>query len=202
MPRVNTVVARASKRERNCTKCSEPIEVGQAVHNWTRRNYPTQYMHVACGFPKPSQLYSRKTASIEDLLQDADFTFSETLSEEYGPGDEYEIDTAHVTSVLEEIADVAESVGEEYEESADNLPEGLQQGYQAEALRDVAERLRSWADELRQTEFETSVELSELLPDEGLDTWRDDAQGEVDAAIDSIIEAANDAVGEMPEYEG
>jgi hypothetical protein len=202
---VHSIVARAAKRSRSCAKCGQPIEVGQSVYRWARKtSYGgiTYYQHVACGQPKPSQLYSRKTAQIEDLLQDADFDFTEELSESAQPGDTHEIDTSHVESLLGDIADVAESVGDEYGESADNLPEGLQQGYQAEALRDVAERLRYWADELRSLDFETSFPLRELEEDEDLEDWRDDMQTQIDDAISKIISDAQDLTADMPEYEG
>ena len=202
MPRVHAVIARAAKKSRSCASCFKPIEVGDPVYSWTRRNWPTTYQHQACGFPKPSQLYSRKTAVIEDLLGEADFSFDDALTEDDEPGGTHEIDTAHVESVLGDIADVSENVADEYEESADNLPEGLQQGYQAEAMRDIAERLRDWADGLRSVDYDTTIELRSLEDDEDLVDWRDEMQDLLDNAVNAVSEAAQDAMVDMPEYEG
>jgi hypothetical protein len=151
--------------------------------------------------PRPSQLYSRKTAVIEDAILDADFTFTEELPAEAQPGESHEIDTSHVEEVLSGIADVAESVGEEYEESADAMPEGLQQGYQAEAMRDVAERLRDWATDLRDKDFDTAVELRDLEDGEDMESWRDEMQDVLNEAASKLSDEAQEAVGEMPGYE-
>lgn len=203
MPRVHSILARAAKRERRCAKCGEDIKVGQAVYKWTRRNWPTAYQHQACGYPRASQLSSRKTAVIYDAIQDADFALSEALPDDAAPGGSYEIDTTPLTDQLSEIADIAESVGAEYEESADNLPEALQYGMQAEALRDVSERLNDWAQELRDLGFDdATIEFRELEEDEDMNEWRDAMQDEIDTLADNLSEQAMDALSEVPEYEG
>lgn len=205
MPRVHSVVARAAKRPRSCARCGKEIEVGQAVYRWRRklsRGGITFFQHQTCGRPRPSQLYSRKTAQIEDAIQDADFSFSEELSPASMPGESHEIDTAHVMGILEEIADVAEEVGGEYEEGADAMPEALLYGSQAEAMRDVAQRLQEWAAELRNMDFDTTVELRELIEGEALDDWRVNAQIVLDEAIQRIADEAQEATNDMPEYEG
>ena len=206
MPRVKAVIARAAKRDRSCARCGKSIEVGQSVYTWARKTSyggTKYYQHQDCGYPKPSQLYMRKTAQIEDVLQDADWSFSETLAQDALPGDTHEIDTSHVEGVLGDIADVAESVGDEYGDSADALPEGLQNGYQADSLRDVSERLRDWAQELRDHSFDDkTVELRELEEDEDLDSWREAMQEEIDAVIYNISSEAEELTADMPEYEG
>lgn len=203
MPRVHFVHARAAKKERRCARCGEPIEVGQAVYKWTRRNWPTAYQHQGCGYPRPSQLSSRKTAVIEDILHDVDWSFTETLDENASPGDTHEIDTSHVQQLLEEVADAAEEVGSEYSGNADALPEGLQYGSQAEAMRDVGQNLEQWASDMRYHTFDdTTVDLRELEENETPDEWRVAMQEEIDDACNRISEEAEELTQDMPEYEG
>lgn len=203
MPRVHTVVTRAASKPRSCARCGEPIEIGQTVYKWTRRNWPTAYQHQACGYPRASQLSSRKTAIIDDAIQDADWSLGEIELGDAAPGDSFDIDTAHLEEILGGIADEADNVASEYSESADNLPEALQYGAQAEALRDVSQRLEEWASDLRSPSFDnTRVELRELDDDESIEDWRDEMIELINETAEALSQEAQDLVTEVPEYEG
>lgn len=154
MPRVHTTTKSRQGKTYDCVKCYKPITAGQTFYWWKKRVGGTYRQHTECGYPRPSQLSGRKTAVIEDALQDLNlgevkvelpegFEIQET-------GNAYDIEDAveQITAALADVASEARSVGEEYEASADNMPDSLQQGYQAEAMRDVNQRLQDWAEQL------------------------------------------------------
>jgi len=174
--------------------CSEPIVPGQEFYTWKKRYGGTSYIHTMHGYPRPSMLSNRKTAVIEDAIQDF-------------PGSVEDVEA--IKDALQSIADTARDVGSEYEESADNMPESLQQGYQAEAMREVAQELETWADELE------SWEPDNEEPDEDAarDALEEDEHGDADAVdaklndlrqewLDEELSNAQDKLGELPEYQG
>lgn len=217
MPRVHRVITRASKFTRSCRGCSQPIEVGQEVYNWKQRFGSTQYRHVTCGYPKPSELSNRKTAVIEDAIQDIDLSHwadaEELLTAAGDDATSVELPVDVIRDALADVASEAESVGEEYQSGADNMPESLQYGSQAEAMREVAGELQEWAGRLQ--DFDPS--LSDVdLPDRpdredaeddeehetAMQDWREEAVSVIEAAIEEAAGEANDLLGEMPEYQG
>jgi hypothetical protein len=210
MPRVHTKTRnRGGKHVYTCSACHKPVEAGESYFTWSRRfgrMGRTYYRHVACGRPRPSELSGRKTAIVEDAMLDAENAidaWSEELPE--FPTDTLDLDTSDLNSALETVADEAVSVGDEYEEGADNMPESLQYGSQAEAMREVADELRQWADELRSwAADDTQVTLPDpaAYEDKPEGSWENDAQGVLDEALDAIREEARSAMEDMPEYQG
>ena len=161
MPRVHTRTKSTRGRPTfPCRACSEPIKPGEKFYTWKKRYGGTSYMHTSHGFPKPSMLSNRKTAVIEDMTQD----FPSSVES-----------TDEISEALQAIAETARDVGQEYEDSADNMPESLQQGYQAEAMREVAQELETWADDLESWEPENDS------PDE--DDYQETDQEAYQAAI-------------------
>lgn len=171
MPRVHTTTKSTRGRTYACIKCGKDITPGQTFYWWEKRFGGTYRQHTACGYPRPSQLSNRKTAQIEDVLQDLDLTsISYQLPDGFEPqeeGNAIDIDQVveQITEALSDVASTARDVGQEYEASADNMPESLQQGYQAEAMRDVAQRLEEWADQLEDPCSSGSTAVD--LPDPG-----------------------------------
>lgn len=213
MPRVYTKTARAAQTARLCRYCGKEIEVGHIFHQWQKRYGGKQYCHVACGFPRPSWLSGRKTAVIEDMILDVskeldewDASLMDAL-EDGKPADSVEIpgwdDLAEMLSPLSEAAN---EVADEYEEGVDNLPESLQYGSQAEAMRDVAERLREWAYQFDsyQPNENTVVDLPDREEYDDDDSWLADAESIFDDAVTALRDEAKDALNSepVPEYEG
>lgn len=165
MPRVTRHTARQSTKDRRCRGCGGPIEPGNEYYLWEKRYGGPQFRHVPCGYPRPTELSNRKTAQIEEAIQDADFSSCDTEED--------------CQALLENIAQTARDVGEEYRDSFNNMPEGLQQGGTAQAMEQVAEELDSWADDL-----------------EG---WSWDGQ---DDDIEAMQDAAREMLDNMPEYQG
>jgi hypothetical protein len=216
VPRVTTHTARASKYERRCRRCGQPMEPGQRYYFWSRRVSPENYQHVDCGFPRPTQLSSRKTAVVEEAIHDAqtemgnwspgsfDEVYAELFSNGVVPSPEtMELDTSDLLAALEAVADAAGEVAAEYEEGADNMPDSLQSSPTAEAMRAVAEELESWQDELRSWEADnTQVELPEPANFETPKDWHDASEQMWDEAVEEARQSAMDAMDNMPEYQG
>jgi|SRR5215471_20303901 len=177
-----------------CSACREEIKPGETFYTWQKRYGGPQYRHVKCGYPRPSQLSNRKTAQVEDAIQDAHDTIG-GLTVELTTEGTYEGSLIEdITGSLEAVADEAESVADEYESSADNMPEALQYGSQAEAMREVADELRTWADELRSwtpSEDEPDIQGNAIEQQDALDTWANDMKTE-----------ATDQMADLPEYQG
>lgn len=198
MARVYTQTARKSKYERRCTGCGEPIEPGQQCYNWSPRLSGKRFRHVSCGYPRPTELSNRKTAVVQEAAEDAQTAISEwspELPEVDENTTELELDCSDLESVLEDVATQAEDVAQEYEDGVSNMPDALQYSPTAEAMNEVAEELRSWADDLRSPDFETTVYGE---GPEGETDW----QQAWDDALDAARSAAEDKLGDVPEYQG
>lgn len=189
MPRVDTRTKTTRGRsEFPCRMCSEPIVAGQVYRTWKSRVSGRSYMHASHGQPRPSMLSSRKTAQIEDAMVDADFSREDSVE--------------GLTGILEGIAQTARDVGEEYRDGADNMPESLQYGAQAEAMREVAEELEAWADQLEawEPEADEPIESDDPLA-EGEEERLEERR---EAWLEEIRQEARDALDNepMPEYQG
>lgn len=223
MPRVAIRTrSKGGHKEYRCSGCGKNVEPGEKFYTWSRRfgrSGQTYYQHVACGYPRATQLSSRKTAAIEDAINDAQKAISEWSFDyeltfaEFKEGGSIEIETDDIDSIIEDVASEAQSVGEEYESGADNMPESLQYGQQAEAMREVASELEDWADRVR--DWDNSVDTSVEIPDPGEfptevgsegdvdeEAWLEAAQTALNNGIDEIKEAASAAFEDMPEYQG
>lgn len=211
MPRVHTATKspRATKKPYVCTGCREEIVAGQKYYTWSRRFQGPRYRHVSCGFPRPTELSDRKTAQVEEAIGDAETALqgvSWTLDETDEPGGTVDLGdvVSQISDILSEVGGIAEDVGSEYESSADNMPESLQYGYQAEAMREVAGELSDWADNLNSwsPSAEESIELDELGDDGDRETWASEAQDKIDEAVTALVDEANEAMQDLPEYQG
>lgn len=214
MPRVYTKTAKASKKDRSCTGCREQVEPGQRFYSWTRRFGRTgreYFRHVGCGYPRPTELSSRKTAQIEEAIADArptldGFVDVEGLAIEWTPDEamSVEVDYSELSSVLDDIAGVANEVAAEYTESHDNLPENFQQGSTGQAMEDVASELEDWASSMDgwSPSAETTVDIDPIGPNETVDEWLDRAKGKVAEALEALQAEAGELLDGMPEYQG
>lgn len=211
MPRVYLKTKSARGKVYDCRACGEPITEGQQFYQWSRRfgrSGMTYFKHAACGRPRPTELSSRKTAALEEAVNDASPTIDQwapAMPEDVA--DEGAHDTSDLKEALEAIADTAEEIGQEYQDGFDNMPEGLNQGDTAMAMEDVAQRLDEWVSELR--DWEPDEEMPEyperdqyVAGDEGDQLWRDDCEAAFDQWVENTRTAASDAIQDWPEYEG
>lgn len=201
MPRVYRKTKSTRGKDYSCAKCGKKIEPGTDYYEFTKRFQSPNRRHVDCGYPKPSDLSSRKTAIIEDAIQ------ALSLGDHVPEADDWGAFVEAIVADLSSVADEAESVGDEYESSADSMPDSLQQGYQAEAMRDVATRLRDWADELREfgpdsDEPDMPDQTDEDMDEDAEQEWQEACNVAIDDWADEVRGKAEDMLGDMPEYEG
>lgn len=210
MPRVTTHTKnRGGKAVYRCTKCGQDIHPGTRYFEWSRRfgrSGSTYRRHVDCGYPKPSELSSRKTATVEDAMQDARSViaaWSPEFPTDHDPNDTLDVEIDEITSAFGEVADEADNVGQEYSGNADNMPEALQYGEQAEAMRAVGEELESWAQDLRDWEPDNvTVDLPDYDEADDREEYDDACRQAFDDLVESIREQAESAMDDLPEYQG
>lgn len=159
MARVKTIKsARASKIERKCATCGKSIEVGDTYKKVGLKTGPRssikRFWCATCQ-PKASQLTTNSRMStlygVQESLDAAIAHFNGDLG-----------DLDDLKSQFESGADEAEAVADEYEEGADNMPENLQQGSQAEEMRNKATAIREWAETLRNVDWPEAPATDEI----------------------------------------
>jgi hypothetical protein len=178
------------------------IRVGDSYYTWARKNIGVYFQHVTCGYPRPTQLSSRKTAQVEEAIADAEKQIGDWAPEigaDFTYGDGYD----DVTQALQSVADSAREVGQEYQDGFDNMPEGLNQGSTAQAMEEVAQELDGFADDLEQFSPNTDEpELPDRDDGEDDDDYRDRCQQALDDWADEVRSEATEKMSEMPEYNG
>lgn len=162
-----------------CGKCGTTIEVGQP-YKWIEPHGRGQLVRcAACPTWQVWEYSSSLSARIAEIQYNNDPSGVE-LNE---PGD--------MTAWAADAASAARELAEEKEESANNMEEGFGHETSASAeLRDVAEQLSAWADELE------NLEELELPTGEEEDCEQCDGTGEIDTPIDGGAESRNEPCAE------
>ena len=191
----------------NCTAESRVIKPGDRYYEWTRRNQAPSRQHVSCGYPRPTQLSSRKTAVIEESIGDAQNeigAWDPAIPKNVSGEESYEIETDELDSILSAVAESARDVASEYEDGVSAMPDSLQSSPTAEAMNDVAQRLNDWADEIEDWASSASTSVDVPSPDsfDNEEAWRDALESAHSEVVEEIRGAAESALEDMPEYEG
>lgn len=155
--------ARKSGKTRKCLRCGHEVQVGETYRSAEPRYGPIK---IWCKdhHPKRSELTSTKLAAVYDA------------QDEFNPNVYASVDD--LKEALNEIASVVSEVADEYQESIDAMPEGLQEG------SPVAEDMREKVDVLQ--EYASSLE--DWDPD---DTGEDDDEDGLESAREQAQEAVN-----------
>lgn len=181
-PDAPVTVKEVAPRRRACRRCGHEIQVGEAFKYFSKRYGGTTF-YCAAHSPRPSEMTSGKTAqllAIGEALEDA-------VADAETPED--------VKTALEQARDDAESLKDEYEESATNIVDGFgHETYQSEELAEKASEIETWMDELESAI--SQVDVDELEQDEG-ESDEDFEQRKSDA-LDEARSAAEDAQSSMP----
>jgi len=157
--RINTVAA-ARKEQGTCQSCGKPIEVGQS-YRWIKFRYAgTRKRHSTCPSFRPSDMTNAKYGQVYAAMESAEDAL-DGLSE-FDSLDE-------VQEILNDCAEQAREVGEEYEESASNMESAFPNGApKIDEIRESAEACEDFA-----TTLEDALGSSE-------DWNEDDARREVE----------------------
>ncbi len=141
MPRV-TKVKKARKAIPN-----SGIEVGDTYFWWKFKNGPKMASKEP---PKPWQL--TRSAFLQGVYQIQDDISNLTTTD---------LDS----SWIEDITTRIREVGEQCQESLDNMPENLQYSPTAELLQERVDAMECWADELENIEIPDMVSLVDEIQD-------------------------------------
>lgn len=190
------VVQKARKDQGVCDRCGVKLSAGES-YKWVglRPSGPGSHLKkkrcTSCPTWRQSELVFSKRAGIYAAME----SWEDFLDNGFDTPDE-------VQSALEEVANQVREVAGEYEESADNMEDGFGHAtYKSDELREIAETLEGWADEI-----EYAIDSLPDAPDEDdPTTWGsyepdDDADDdERDEAFDQAMDEWRDEVRQLSE---
>lgn len=165
--------ARAARTPRRCISCGHEVQPGEPYKRAEPRYGPMLIWCASCT-PRASQMTSSKLSTVYAAQEDF-------ASEIEGLDNAADIEAALVT-----VAEAAEEVAQEYQESIDAMPEGLQEGPTAEEMREKIDLLEGYAQDLQ------AWSPDEDDPRE--DDEEDPSEEDVETYLDTIRSSAQDAV--------
>lgn len=186
MARVKTV-AKAQKDQGPCRKCRKPIVKGQPYKWFANLIGRTSIRKVFCADCR----INRSDITTSDKLASA-YSAQETLEEQIGNAH----DVLDLEAALNDAANSAREVADEYRESISNMPDSLQCGSVADDMEEKASALETWADELESAACEVSEMQDDVeeAKDEDAEKSEDiEDQSNLDAAIE-IAQTACDSL--------
>jgi hypothetical protein len=155
MPRINSV-KKARKAQGKCGRCGKDIAVGDG-YIWIKPRYGGK--RVRCSDPKCRFRSSDLTGS--DKLSRV-YSAQEEMEDFIADWDGDEGDVSALKDALEQAASDIREVGEEYQESADNIRDSFSESSTADECEEKAQELEGWADEIESA----MDELADFEPDE------------------------------------
>ena len=182
-------VKKAQKDQGTCGGCGKQVVKGDA-YKWAKGRYgPRMVRCDSCYFRQSDLTGSDKLSRAYAAQEDAEDRLS-------GWGGE---DAEEARTILQELAEAVREVGEEYQESADNIMEAFPSGNStSEECEEKASNLEDWAStcESAADDIEDFDEDSvEPEPDESKEDAIERARGEWADEARSTIEGA---IGECP----
>jgi len=138
MPRVHWI-SKCRKSPGACGKCGKKIQRGEP-YKWWKFRYAGKRVYCRACKPRPSDLTANDKLS---RIYAAGESVEDALTEF---GKDYDLES--LRAALEEAAGEVRQVGEEYQESAENVGEYFPDSDQVSELEERAENLESRADDL------------------------------------------------------
>lgn len=172
--------ARKSKKKRKCWKCSKPIKAGDSYYWFANRMGRVSFRKDYCAEHRP-RASNMTTSDKLSRLYAAQEGVEDQLGKHEGEFNEYR---DGIAEALREAANEARNVGQEYRDSKDNMPEGLQEGEVGQQCEEHADLCEQWADLLEQAadsiESLEKEESDEDFPWESVDDEAGQAVGELE----------------------
>ncbi len=216
MPRVNSV--KSARKEHHCRKCGKTIEIGQPYIYWEFRYGGTVERCMTCPRPRHSELtQSDKLSALWAASESVEDAITAYESESWD--DIANFDVSSLSEALRSAAEEVRSIGEQYQESADNIP--IDGSTVKEECEEKSGACEEWADTLEQAadeidsiapESPDDPELIEIsgseeeqaaakADNEELQTAYDEAVIEaIEEAQQEAIEKANEAISNTPDF--
>lgn len=113
MPKVSEKKKNKGGQPYICEGCSDKIVPGESYYQWSFRFGGTHRQHTKHGSPKQSQLTQSKMSGVYAAVESAERQIAGTDNAD------------DIGALLEECATEVEQVKDEYQESLDNMGDGL-----------------------------------------------------------------------------
>jgi len=187
-----THFVKKSQKATRCLACGQEIPVGSS-YQWFKMK--TTYggikksYHTSCTIPP-----SHRTTSRMGQIWDAQAALDLSAAEDFDG----------LREQMEAFGQEIRQVAEEYSESADNMESGFGHAtYQSDELRERAEALENWADEVEQWEFsgdepdpDDYVMTDQEAYDEAYKSWEDE-----EPSVDESEENEDELNAQISEHE-
>ena len=184
MAKVNQV--KAARKEKTCSVCQKPIEVGKP-YKYTKPRFRGQInAHPDCEIPVSMTSSSKMVAIWEEQA-----SASKDVENASEPGD--------VAQALRDLAEVVRGVADEYQQGADNQREYFPDSPTADESEQKAQDLGQWADEIDSAADDAdrcTLDDVELTREEG-ETDEDLESRKADMAVEAAKEHAS-VIDECP----
>jgi hypothetical protein len=176
MPKVTLHVNQGrSKKAQQCARCVRTINKGEKYFMWglkSGRGGIVYRQHESCGRPRASQLTLGRLAGVYAAVETA-----EDAVKAAG-------DCSDVKQALDECHGEIDSLKDEFQDSFDNMPEGLQQGDTGQLLERRIEQLDEFLTELENAA--NDIEEDEDLEVDDEDPKVGEARDKAQEALDSL----------------
>lgn len=167
MPRVNHIKM-CRKDQGNCSRCGTPLPKG-SQYRWIKFRFGGKVkrcMKPSCAFRASDLTNSDKLSRLYGAQEDAQDELAAL-----DPSDDA-FDVQDVKNALEQAIEQIREVGEEYQESCDNIREHIAESPTADECEEKADQCEDWATQLEDVDIEDfewdedDAELDEFDPDE------------------------------------
>ncbi len=180
-----TSVAKAQKSPGSCGKCSSVILKGEPYYWWSNMVGSRGVRRIRCSKcrPRPSELVgSDKISRIMGAVEQVEDSLGQLVDVISGNPKSFTEFRDDVANALQDASQEIGSVGEEYGESFDNMPEGLQQGETGQRCEEMRDNCSDWACQLE----DAANTISDMETPETKPTDIPDVQDIIDAANDAL----------------
>lgn len=184
--KVNSV-KKARKPQGSCEVCRKEIGVGDSYKYISPRVGGKRKRCSDCPHWRPSEMTSGKIATAYAGQEDAHDDLNKALEDALN-GDPFPTPLIeHIQVILNDCAQQAEDCREEYQESLDNMPEGLQEGPTGEDIQEKIEMLDGWQQDLESWEPSNDFDPEQYdSKQEGWEIWVEDVIQEARDLVDSL----------------
>lgn len=168
--------ARAARTPRRCISCGHEVQPGESYKRAEPRYGPVLIWCHSCS-PRPSQMTSSKLSAV--------YAAQEDFASEIGSLD----NATDIEAALATVAEAAEEVAQEYQDSIDAMPESLQEGPTGEEMREKIDALEEYAQDLQAWSSDDD--------DPREDDEEDPSEDDIETYLESMRSSAQDAVDSL-----
>lgn len=164
-------VTKAQKDQGNCQVCGKAIKAGDP-YKWAKGFRGPKYKRCdTCPTWKASELETGNMADAIAAQEAADDALSALDFDSYTEDGKlkYESLVEDLKVILQDCANEAESSRDAYQESLDNMPEGLQQGDTGQMIQEKIDYLEDWFSTLEDWSPDTTEPEGDDLTEEDFD---------------------------------